>query len=55
MTPEENNGFTKREMTKMYIGYISERIKTLEKREVYLIGIIIALACALAGKEIGVI
>ncbi len=55
MTPEENNGFTKRELSKMYIGYMKERVMTLEKREVYLIGIIIALASALAGVKYGVI
>lgn len=54
MPIEESNGYSKREMSKMLFGYMKERVTTLEKREVILIGIIITLAGVLAGVKLGV-
>lgn len=55
MPSEENNGFTKREMTKMLIGYMKERVTTLEGREKYYVITLIIVVCAFAGVKIGVI
>lgn len=50
-----NSSLSKKDLTLMLFNYQAGRIKSLEGREKWLITIVVAMACAVAGIKIGVI